>query len=453
MRDGIRGRAARVIAWAALAAWTTIAMGQESAGPRPAEGGLGDDIVLERDRDTQTLRIKIPARDNRVAWSDVLKVLMELGHLDQEVVQDKLPQGALDLTRPYSMYAITAANVWLAPDIRMQIVPASRSAGAHLLITVDEAAVLAKRRALTKRLRDRITKDDARPSAVQSGLQLPADWDQSDTRQPLVLVVHGFQSSSARFEPLAAALRASGLMAGTYSYPDDQPIASSAELLSRDLKNLASSHPQRQIALLAHSMGGLVARMVIEDPRLDPGNVYRLIMVATPNQGSLLARFAFGLEILEQVMPDAERTGMARFYAAIEDGLSEAAVDLQPDSVFLRQLNSRARNPKVQYTIFLGTGGYFTRRQVDQLRARLATAKSKSDVLGLVAPRIDETLADLDEVIRGLGDGVVAVKRGKLAGVDDVVVREFTHLGVLQQPAGLDADLLYKLILQRLQKK
>ena len=152
------------------------------------------------------------------------------------------------------------------------------------------------------------------------------------------------------------------------------------------------------------------------------------------------------------MIPDSERSEVSRFYAAIEDGLSEATVDLRPDSTFLRQLNARDRNPNVRYTIFLGTGGHFTRRQLDELREGLATAKSKSDVVGLLAPRIDETLADLDEVIRGLGDGVVAVKRGRLAGVEDTVVLEFTHLGVLQQPTAMDADPLYKMVLQRLAK-
>ena len=92
----------------------------------------------------------------------------------------------------------------------------------------------------------------------------------------------------------------SGLVAGTYNYPDDQPIAASAAQLSRDLKGIQSSQPQRRIALVAHSMGGLVCRMVVEDPNLDPGNVSHLIMVATPNQGSLLARFAFGMDLLDQ---------------------------------------------------------------------------------------------------------------------------------------------------------
>ena len=69
---------------------------------------------------------------------------MQAGHLDDKTMQDKLPQGSLDLKRPYSRYAITAVNLYLAPDIDMQIVPESRGVQEHLLVTVDEAAVLAR---------------------------------------------------------------------------------------------------------------------------------------------------------------------------------------------------------------------------------------------------------------------------------------------------------------------
>jgi pimeloyl-ACP methyl ester carboxylesterase len=451
MRNIMLTRTTWAVWWGGLALLVTVAAGQEPT-EKPAAGQQTGDVVVQRDLDKQILRIQIPAKNGRVAWSDVLRALMRSGHLDDRTMQDKLPEGTLDLTRTYSQYTIMAVNLWLAPDIRMQIVPESREVRGHLLVTVDEGAILAKRRQLTKRVRDRLTEADAKQRAAKFGFRLPANWEQSDQQQPLVMVVHGFNSSPERFEPLASAFRESGLVAGTYSYPDDQPIAASAEQLSRDLKGIGSSQPQRRIALVTHSMGGLVARAVIEDPDLDAGNVSHLIMVAPPNQGSLLARFAFGMDILDHAIPDSERREVSRFYAVIEDGLSEATTDLQPDSTFLHQLNARGRNPKVRYTIFLGSGGHFTRPQVDELREGLATAKSESDVVGLFAPRIDETLADLDEVIRGLGDGVVAVKRGKLAGVEDTVVLEFTHLGAFQQTTALGADPLYKMVLQRLQK-
>ncbi len=418
--------------------------GEEPAGDRPA-----GDLVVRRDLEQHRLYLQIPACHGQIAWRDVLRALMQVGHLDDSTLRDKLPRGTLDLRQAYSRYLIGAVNLCLAPDIGIEIVPESDAVQEHLLVTVDEAAVLARRRQLTRRIRERVAREDRAEAAGRYGLHAPGHWEQSDPQQLLVLVVHGFHSSPARFEPLARALRGRGVLAGTYGYPDDQPIADSAEQLSRELRRIRSAQPQRRVALVAHSMGGLVARLAIEDPLLDPGNVRHLIMVATPNQGSLLAQFAFGQGLLNQIL-NADRGQVSRFYTAIEEGLSESAVDLRPNSVFLRQLNARERNPQVRYSIFLGTGGPFTRRQVDELRAGLARATARSDVVGMVAPHLDQTLADLDEVIRGLGDGVVAVRRGRLAGVDDTVVLSFTHLGVLQQPGAVDTDPLCEMILQRL---
>jgi pimeloyl-ACP methyl ester carboxylesterase len=433
----------------ALALFSTVARGQEQSADTATARPSGD-IVVRHDVEKQLLHIQIPAKNGSVAWSDVLQAMMQAGHLNDQAMQDKMPSGTLDLRAPYSRYAITAVNLLLGPAIRMQIVAGDRDREGHLLVTIDERAVLAKKRQVSERIRDRVTgkKDDPDQPAA-SGLRLPNDWAKSDERQLLVIVLHGFNSSPQRFEPLAEAFRQQGLLSGTYSYPDDQPISSSAAQLSRDLKKIASEQPKRRIALVTHSMGGLVARAALEDSELDPGNVRQLIMVAPPNHGSLLARIAYGLDILDHAVPEPERAEVSRFYVAIEDGLSEATEDLKPDSAFLRQLNSRARNPRVRYAIFLGTGGHFTRKQLDQLRQGLATAQSKSDVVGLFAPRIAETLSDLDEVVHGLGDGVVAVRRGKLEGVDDIVVLEFTHLRVLQQ-ATFENDPLFKLVLARL---
>jgi pimeloyl-ACP methyl ester carboxylesterase len=239
------------------------------------------------------------------------------------------------------------------------------------------------------------------------------------------------------------------LVCGTYSYPDDQPILDSAAMLSRDLAEIASLQPNRRVTLVSHSMGGLLARAMLEDPEFDSGNVTKLIMIAPPNQGSLLARVGYGTDLLDHAVADVDREEVSRFYAAIADGMSEATVDLQPDSVFLRELNARPRNPRVKYAILLGNGARFTREQIDKLREGLATAESKSRVVALFARRVDETLADLDEVVRGTGDGAVALKRGRLEGVDDVVVLDFSHLSVLQG-ARITAEPAFQEVLKRL---
>jgi hypothetical protein len=48
-------------------------------------------------------------------------------------------------------------------------------------------------------------------------------------------------------------------------------------------------------------------------------------------------------------------------------------------------------------------------------------------VLRALGPRLEELLVDLDELVDGLGDGAVAVERGRLDGVDDTIVRSFRH--------------------------
>jgi hypothetical protein len=54
-------------------------------------------------------------------------------------------------------------------------------------------------------------------------------------------------------------------------------------------------------------------------------------------------------------------------------------------------------------------------------------AGERNRFVRFLGPRVDEVLADLDEVKRGKGDGAVSVGRGRLEGVDDVVVLPFRH--------------------------
>ena len=49
----------------------------------------------------------------------------------------------------------------------------------------------------------------------------------------------------------------------------------------------------------------------------------------------------------------------------------------------------------------------------------------------------------MDAVVRGRGDGAVAVERGRLLGVEEVVLLPFDHLAALHGPgeAGVEARL------------
>ena len=77
-------------------------------------------------------------------------------------------------------------------------------------------------------------------------------------------------------------------------------------------------------------------------------------------------------------------------------------------------------------------------------------AREKSDLVKLFGNRMDEYLADLEEVVEGQGDGAVAVKRGRLAGVDDTILMKFTHMGAIGETAESVHQEMFAAILQRL---
>ncbi len=63
---------------------------------------------------------------------------------------------------------------------------------------------------------------------------------------------------------------------------------------------------------------------------------------------------------------------------------------------------------------------------------------------------IDNLMADMDELVEGRGDGVVSVKRGQLAGVDDVVLLPFDHFSCTGKDQSAAVDELQRELILRL---
>ena len=186
--------------------------------------------------------------------------------------------------------------------------------------------------------------------------------------------------------------------------------------------------------LVCHSMGGFVARACIEDSLYDPGNVDRLIMIAPPTHGTIIAHFAVGSDAWEHWLARRDGWPWQRARDSIVDGLGEAADDLCPRSDFLRELNARPRNRHVRYTILLGTGARLTESQVAWIRESVCDSLAKVPGGNRSAKELEALLADIDELVEGKGDGVVAVKRGRLDGVADTLVMPFGHIAVTGEP-------------------
>jgi len=153
-------------------------------------------------------------------------------------------------------------------------------------------------------------------------------------------------------------------------------------------------------------------------------------MIAPPIQGSQLAKVAVATDVWEHWLGRSNGAPWSRWRDSVVDGLGEAADDLMPGSPFLIRLNARPRNAEVEYTIFLGSGAGIAQEEMDWLRTKLRNAVGYVPGAGDTADQIHQLLGEMDELIDGKGDGIVAVKRGKLSGVEDVVVLPFGHLSV-----------------------
>lgn len=272
-----------------------------------------------------------------------------------------------------------------------------------------------------------------------------------DPTLPLVVLVHGFNSHPERNAAVLGPALAAGFECWGFAYPNDQPLAASAELLAHELRDLRSRQPDRKVALVTHSMGGLVARECLENPRLDPGNVRRLIMIAPPSHGTLLARAAVGTDVWEHWISRRDGGPWKRVRDSVVDGLGEAAKDLEPESEFLQALNARQRHPEVQYTLLLGADASLDEGEIAWIRQAVRGTGGRLPGVKQSANRLDAFLADFDEIVDGKGDGVVAIKRAKLSGVDDVVILPVGHLAATGPPKTDAVKQMQQEVLSRLQ--
>jgi pimeloyl-ACP methyl ester carboxylesterase len=279
--------------------------------------------------------------------------------------------------------------------------------------------------------RNKITRES---DLVRYGLHMADGWDCIDPHRPVVVLIHGFNSTPDQNAAIMIPIQKAGYPCGTFAYPNDQPLSMSTQLLSEELRRFARQYPDRRVILVCHSMGGLIARACIENSHDNPGNVIRLVMIAPPSHGTLLAHFAVGTDVWEHWLDRKSGSPWHRFRDSVVDGLGEAADDMCPNSPFLTELNSRPRNSHVRYTVLLGTGGCLEEAQVCWMRKCVRERLAKCPGAKKSAKQIDAVLSDIDELVAGKGDGVVAIKRGRLDGVSDTLVMPFGHMAVTGEP-------------------
>ncbi len=414
----------------------------------PQADANADDIEVSYDRSAEVARVLVPVKDGRVRWADLLRGIARARGFDDRAWEETESERSIPVTGVRGRAFLAGINHLFGPGVRLEISLHEGSEVGTAELTMDRRALLATERRLKQRLKHEV--QFFRPGQRQYGLTFDNGWEDTSPERTMVILIHGLQSTSEKIGGVLPAVRKLGHPCATFDYPNDQPLDASAALLAEELARLAADHPERKVTLLTHSMGGLVARAVVEDESRDPGNVTQLIMVAPPNHGSLLAHLAFGFDFLEYLNGGRDRGAIERFFAAIEDGLGEAPDDLKTTSPFLERLNRRPRNPNVRYTILLGTEAPLSKTSLAGLRRSLKKAGTRNRYVRFLGAKLDTYLADLDEVLEGKGDGAVAVKRGRLEGVSDIEILPFDHLDFSGPCDSPGAERIRNAVLERL---
>ena len=281
----------------------------------------------------------------------------------------------------------------------------------------------------------------------RAGSDMPLAWrrlsagDKEPLPARLVLLVHGLDEPGGMWNDLAPALFEHSYAVAKFDYPNDQHIAASADMLASALRGLKSRGVSR-VDIVAHSMGGLVARDVLTRPGYYAGNglahdglpqVGRLIVFSAPNLGSVLAPLQPISEAREHITRHLEGTsqqgdGWLHSYA---DGDGEAAEDLAPGSAFLRDLNSRPNPNNVAITNIVAS--LVTHEHEEEL-ASLADSAAQWMGVRDSAP----AKRAVECVFSEIGDGLVSCESAEWPGVADTVHIAGDHRGIVQRWRWLD---------------
>jgi pimeloyl-ACP methyl ester carboxylesterase len=131
-----------------------------------------------------------------------------------------------------------------------------------------------------------------------------------NAQQPVLVLVHGCLGSAGRFRALAEVFAYSGQQAVCFSYNDRDSLMVSSAGLVASIDALAGRMQNKEITVIGHSQGGLIARKALTKER--PGALQRsdvdlrLVTISAPfsgihaasHCGSLIGRIlSFGLTV------------------------------------------------------------------------------------------------------------------------------------------------------------
>jgi triacylglycerol esterase/lipase EstA (alpha/beta hydrolase family) len=168
---------------------------------------------------------------------------------------------------------------------------------------------------------------------------LPPDPPSAPARAP-VLLVHGVLCNRGAMEDLRRELSARGIQP-LYTMSYGPPLASIerfADQLAGKIDTILAATGASRVALVGHSMGGLVARAYLR--RYGPDKVSAVIMLGTPHHGSVHA-WLFPGTSLRQLRPNSAWLGELNRGAIAPPGVRVVSVWSRHDSMVAPQTSSQ----------------------------------------------------------------------------------------------------------------
>lgn len=377
------------------------------------------------------IELVVTAEEGRVQWKDVAASLAESLSVDVAVVEKILPRGSVNVRSEY--IGLASAGVRLASRGKVSIA-----------VTRDKD----DRRALKIRC-DRSIFGVKTTAMKPVTIDLDEDWSTRTAGRPLLICLHGLRSDPNVWRPFRAEMRGAGFATAAVGYDDRLPIAESAQQVAEVTADaITADAPQGlRLALVGHSMGGLVAREWTENPELAGQAISHLITVATPHRGSNWASMPPLLDLVSKGKFD-----LRDVVDVVTHQNSSAGVrDMQPGSKQLEEMASRPRRADVRYTTIVGTGSPIAQEHVERLGKMLRSIDEKSTAFQLMSPRIRPLIDGFDELMRGKGDGAVAADKAVIEGVSDIVRFDLSHAELIRPVVGQDRQPVWDEIRKRLE--
>ncbi|WP_377270903.1 esterase/lipase family protein [Peterkaempfera sp. SMS 1(5)a] len=147
-----------------------------------------------------------------------------------------------------------------------------------------------------------------RPSAPGTGGEPPTDSAAETPPAPgPVLLLHGFVDNRSVFSVLRRDLLRHGwphVHALNYS-PLTSDVRAAAVLLGRHVEQARRIHGDERIAVVGHSLGGLIGRYYVQRLGGDE-HVHSLVTLGAPHRGTFAARLPGLLPITRQLRPESD---------------------------------------------------------------------------------------------------------------------------------------------------